>query len=162
MSNQYIVPVAGQLYTNRNGNEYCCLSNETYPNREAMEQAVALGEHTATMVRMKDGWSIKAHGLQQYADGAVEWNYSSGGAFRPEDLAQCQALVRQNDPAMRKYYDYLDRLRDSGEVNMYGAIPYLQREFPELAFDEAAARKVLSAWMDARSTHEDGGAYGSI
>lgn len=26
----------------------------------------------------------------------------------------------------QKYFDYLERLRQSGETNMYGAAPYLQ------------------------------------
>lgn len=47
----------------------------------------------------------------------------------------------------RKYFDYLDRLRESGETNMWGAVPYLQREFPELGFDKAHAREIHSAWM---------------
>ena len=28
------------------------------------------------------------------------------------------------------YFDYLEGLRQSGETNMYGATPYLQRKFP--------------------------------
>ena len=30
------------------------------------------------------------------------------------------------------YYEYLDGLRDSGLINMFGAAKYLEREFPEL------------------------------
>ena len=47
----------------------------------------------------------------------------------------------------QKYFDYLDRLRESGETNMWGAVPYLQREFPELGFDKERAREIHSAWM---------------
>lgn len=47
----------------------------------------------------------------------------------------------------QKYFSYLDRLRESGETNMWGAVPYLQREFPELGFDKAHAREIHSAWM---------------
>ena len=50
---------------------------------------------------------------------------------------------------MEKYFRYLARLRDSGQVNMFGAIPYLQKEFPELAFDENKTRQILTAWMDS-------------
>lgn len=32
----------------------------------------------------------------------------------------------------QKYFDFLEKLRQSGETNMYGAVPYLQSEFPEL------------------------------
>ncbi len=40
---------------------------------------------------------------------------------------------------------FLDELRESGRTNMFGATPYLRREFPTLEGDEA--REVLSYWM---------------
>ena len=105
------------------------------------------------MVRMSDGWSFTAHGLHQYEDGTVEWNYSTGGAFREGDLDKCRKMLLRKDPAMKKYFDYLDRLRDSGATNMFGAVAYLQREFPELGFDDVRARQLLAAWMEGYSTH---------
>ena len=48
---------------------------------------------------------------------------------------------------MEKYFVFLDDLRESGETNMLGAIPYLQQAFPELADDRVRARKILLAWM---------------
>lgn len=95
MKGIYIMPVVGQVYVNRNGNKYCCMDNTAYPSPDDMQKAVALGEHRAFMVRMKDGWSIQVCGLQQYGDGAVEWNYSTNGAFRPEDLAKCRAMLQK-------------------------------------------------------------------
>lgn len=53
---------------------------------------------------------------------------------------------------MKKYFEYLDRLRESGQTNMYGATAYLQREFPELSFDRAQAIYILRAWMDSHRT----------
>lgn len=47
----------------------------------------------------------------------------------------------------RKYFDYLEQLRQSGETNMYGAVPYLQEEFPELRYSPERARKILLAWF---------------
>lgn len=44
-----------------------------------------------------------------------------------------------------KYLSYLDDLRESGITNMYGARPYLQREFPELS-DETSA-EILVYWI---------------
>lgn len=44
-----------------------------------------------------------------------------------------------------KYYEFLDGLRETGVTNMFGASPYLQRQFPEL--DYKTAIKVLSDWM---------------
>ncbi len=72
---------------------------------------------------------------------------------------RCRELLRGEDPDMKKYFDYLDHLRDSGVTNMFGAAPYLQKKFPELGFDETCAREVLTAWMDSRSARQDGGGY---
>lgn len=57
---------------------------------------------------------------------------------------------------MEKYFEYLDRLRHSGVTNMYGARPYLQKEFPELGFDPKRASEILRAWMNRYRT--EGGA----
>lgn len=42
------------------------------------------------------------------------------------------------------YFDYLNRLRDSGETNMFGAGKYLEFEF---GLDKKEAIEVLSKWM---------------
>lgn len=58
----------------------------------------------------------------------------------------------KGDAAMadnKKYFDYLEELRESGAVNMSGAVPYLQRQFPELGFDINRARSILLEWMEA-------------
>ena len=47
----------------------------------------------------------------------------------------------------QKYFDYVEQLRQSGETNMYGAVPYLQEEFPELRYSPERARKILLAWF---------------
>ena len=151
MQKKYILPVVGQIYKNRNGREYCCLSNAGYSSQSDMRVAVGLGEHQASMVRMGDGWSFVAHGLQQYEDGTVEWNFSIGGAFREDDLDRCRKLLRANNPDMKKYFDYLDDLCDSGTTNMFSAVPCLKNKFFELCLDEARAQEVLTAWMDSRS-----------
>jgi hypothetical protein len=44
-----------------------------------------------------------------------------------------------------EYLEYLDDLRESGETNMFGARPYLMREYPELSKQEAST--VLAHWM---------------
>lgn len=56
---------------------------------------------------------------------------------------------------VKKYFDYLDALRGSGVTNMYGAVPYLQREFPELSYDHAQAVYVLREWMEYRQKGGD-------
>lgn len=49
---------------------------------------------------------------------------------------------------------YLEELRRSGEVNMYGAVPYLQEEF---CMTEKEAKKELLNWMKNynREDYED-------
>jgi hypothetical protein len=45
---------------------------------------------------------------------------------------------------IREEFIYLNRLRESGDTNMFGAAPYLEMEF---GFDRREARKVLMEWM---------------
>jgi uncharacterized protein YciI len=44
-----------------------------------------------------------------------------------------------------EHLEYLDNLRESGVTNMYGAGPYLEKEFINLSKKEA--RECLSYWM---------------
>lgn len=81
MKKQYIVPIVGQIYTNRNGGEYCCTGNLFYENDAQRQRSVSLGEHVSYMERVKDGWRLTAHGVIEYEDGTIEWNYSTGGHF---------------------------------------------------------------------------------
>jgi hypothetical protein len=46
--------------------------------------------------------------------------------------------------AIREEFTYLNRIRESGEVNMFGAAPYLEMEFD---LDRREAKQVLMAWM---------------
>ena len=47
---------------------------------------------------------------------------------------------------MKKYFDYLVELRDSGETNMFGAAPYLERRF---GLSRTEARNILVQWMES-------------
>lgn len=64
--------------------------------------------------------------------------------------------TKERDCKMKKYFDYLDGLRESGVTNMFEAASYLQQEFPELSFDHAKAVQILRAWMDSRRKGGDG------
>lgn len=55
---------------------------------------------------------------------------------------------------MEEYFEYLEQLRESGVTNMFGAVPYLQAEFPELEQDRSRAIAILRAWMNS---HKGGG-----
>lgn len=48
----------------------------------------------------------------------------------------------------RLEFIFLDNLRDSGRINMFGAAPYLQQAF---GLDKREARQVLREWMDSFS-----------
>lgn len=45
-----------------------------------------------------------------------------------------------------KYYSFLDGLRESGAVNMFGAVPVLQQAFPELVKSKAV--RIVTTWME--------------
>jgi len=49
---------------------------------------------------------------------------------------------------MNEYYGYLNALRDSGVVNMFGAGAYLQEQF---GLSRSEARTILVAWMNQYS-----------
>lgn len=63
------------------------------------------------------------------------------------------AYIKEHDN--QKYFDYLERLRQSGETNMYSAAPYLQAEFPELRYDRNKAGEILLAWIRTFNGKED-------
>jgi hypothetical protein len=50
-----------------------------------------------------------------------------------------------SEPTLKMYFNFLDKLRQSNQTNMFGATPYLKMAFPELTSEEA--RKVLNLWM---------------
>lgn len=149
MANKYIIPVMGQIYSNRNGGQYRCTGNASYADGIQRDRAVALGEHRASMIRLNDGWLIEVHGLHQCENGTVEWNRSSGGSFQSEHLPRCWQMCKEKGIDMGKYFTYLDGLRDSSVVNMYGASPYLQATFWELRDDYTLSKEILAAWMDS-------------
>lgn len=43
-------------------------------------------------------------------------------------------------------FAFLDMLRESGKINMFGASPYIQKAFE---FNKAQARQYLLAWMES-------------
>jgi hypothetical protein len=53
----------------------------------------------------------------------------------------------------RKEFLYLNRLRASGIVNMFGATPYLQEAYSNLTAEQA--RNVLAEWMKWVATNPD-------
>ena len=48
--------------------------------------------------------------------------------------------------ATNAHLEFLDNLRDSGETNMFGALPYLEAEFNLV---RPAARQIIRYWVDS-------------
>lgn len=60
-------PSLGVVYRNRGGGEYICVNNAW--NKP----------YDAVMENVKSGWRATMHGVLLYADGTIEWDYSTGG-----------------------------------------------------------------------------------
>ena len=58
-------------------------------------------------------------------------------------------MIEKPEALIEEHLEYLDALRESGQVNMFGARPYLWREFPDLL--ESEARRILLYWMQTFS-----------
>ena len=58
------------------------------------------------------------------------------------------------DSPTMEYYIFLNRLRESGATNMFGAAPYLQNTFD---LDRKTASNVLTDWMAWVSDNPDNG-----
>lgn len=61
----------GEVYRNRGGGEYRCVTPGWLPYETGEER----------MQNVKTGWTFWAHGVVQYPDGSIEWDYSTGGYF---------------------------------------------------------------------------------
>lgn len=60
----------GKTYKNRGGGTFVCL-----------EVGGFLRPGDAIVQNVASGWTCTAHGVTQYEDGAIEWDYSTGGRF---------------------------------------------------------------------------------
>lgn len=54
-------------------------------------------------------------------------------------------MRRGVDATTMMYWRFLENLRESGAINMFGAAPYLEKAF---GLTRAEARKVVANWMD--------------
>ena len=73
-------PSIDRVYENAGGGFYRC------------ELPVKPEPCTAWMQNTASGWMLLAHGIVRYADGTIEWNYSTGGHF--EKLPEARAEIR--------------------------------------------------------------------
>ena len=54
--------------------------------------------------------------------------------------------IDMNEHQRQEFFEFLDELRESGVTNMYGAAPYLVKEF---GMPKMEAYRILEAWMDS-------------
>ena len=66
MQGKRITPEQGKVYQNKGGGEFLCI--ESF-------------DGSAVMQNTASRWTFKAHGVTQYEDGTVEWDYSTRGHF---------------------------------------------------------------------------------
>lgn len=59
------------------------------------------------------------------------------------------------DQEEKKYFDFLEKLRKSGETNMYGAAENLQDAFSELRYNRKKAQEIHLAWIASFDREED-------
>lgn len=64
MNDKIIIPVIGKVYNHTNGNDYLC---------------VGYMDGVSKLVRLSDGWTLKAHNLYQNESGKIHWAYSTEG-----------------------------------------------------------------------------------
>lgn len=73
MKGKRFKPVTGTVYTNKGGGTFLC--------DDVWENDTPSLSYYARMTNTKSGWTFIAHGLVQYEDGAIEWDYSTGGRW---------------------------------------------------------------------------------
>ena len=66
-----IIPMTGTTYQNKNGTAYKCIAH------------VDGGGYVMQSLE-KSGWTCEAHGIWQYDNGEIEWDYSCNGYFVKE------------------------------------------------------------------------------
>ena len=54
-------------------------------------------------------------------------------------------MIEREEFITDDHLDFLNVLRETGSTNMFAAVPYIKREFPNLSTEEC--RKVLRYWM---------------
>ena len=85
-----LAPQLGEVYENAGGGRYLCTMSF---DREI---------RTARFMNTASGWELIAHGIVQYEDGTIEWDYSYG--------------LRFNDGRLQEYRESCQRAEKTKEV----------------------------------------------
>ena len=80
-----LVPVVGQIYTNRGGGKYRCLMRKVERGTVYCNAHGGASNTGGVFQNTENGWTFTAKGIVQYIDGTIEWDHSVGGTF--EELA---------------------------------------------------------------------------
>ena len=61
-------------------------------------------------------------------------------------MTQAETATRKTTEIEQEILEYLNDLRNSGQTNMFGALPYLTAEFPDETKQEC--KRCLMLWMN--------------
>jgi|TARA_R110000782_G_scaffold161594_1_gene253553 hypothetical protein len=130
--------------------------NEAYTDEERKalaDKGFALSDGSFPIKNLDDlKNAIQAYGRAKDQARAAKFIVKRAKALGAEDLipdtedfqkSLSESIDKTSDED-REHYDFLLTLRDSGKTNMFGAAPYLQKEF---GMSKGEARKILAKWM---------------
>lgn len=78
-------PTVGEVYVNRGGGRYRCLTLVAERIPVYYNQAGGSSGTAAVFRNVKSGWTFTAKGIIQYVDGSIEWDHSCGGRFEDKE-----------------------------------------------------------------------------
>ena len=76
-----LTPAIGEVYTNRGGGRFGCLSVLEPVSYKYYSAGDAASSSVAVFRNVVSGWTFTAKGIFQYIDGTIEWNCSVDGRF---------------------------------------------------------------------------------
>lgn len=74
MNRKRITPQPGKVYTLKSNNSIIT----------SIFRCLEAQSGVAVMQNLASGWTFKAHGVGQYDDGEIDWDFSTGGYFMNE------------------------------------------------------------------------------
>ena len=92
-----------------------------------------------------DDWDI----LIEDEDKKEEWDKSNEDFRDGEEIETLDITDDEKD----EIFQYLFELQSSGVTNMFGAVPYAQKEFPHL--DQKEVKAIVMEWMKNYSEIHD-------
>ena len=72
------------MYENAGGGKYLCTSHWS-------------SSESAMFMNIASGWELTAHGIVQYEDGTIEWDYSTGGGLNDGRIKEYRELTERQE-----------------------------------------------------------------